>query len=75
MRGYLQRAGAAYLVLLIVTGITPAYAGDIVVKAGILYTGHGQVITDGMLILRDGRVSQVPEAVYSGMPPGFVAGQ
>lgn len=64
MRGYVQRTYAAYVVLLVLAGVTPTYAADVVVvKAGTLYTGHGQVITDGMLILRDGRVSQVGQSL------------
>ncbi|MCH9034259.1 MAG: amidohydrolase family protein [Planctomycetes bacterium] len=64
MRGTMQRASAAYAVLLVLTLITPACADDIVVvKAGTLYTGSGQVIEGGMLILRDGRVSQVGQSL------------
>ncbi|MCH8147852.1 MAG: amidohydrolase family protein [Planctomycetes bacterium] len=59
MRGYTQDARAAHAVLLVLMGAMPAFAGDVVIKAGTLHTGHGQVIADGMLILRDGLVFQV----------------
>ena len=62
-RGRTQVTGAVLAALVVLVGITPIHADDIVVKAGILYVGNGQTISDGMLILRDGRVAQVGQSL------------
>jgi imidazolonepropionase-like amidohydrolase len=46
----------------------PAMAQDIAVRAGQLHTGTGETLTDGLVIIREGRITAVGPAEEIGLP-------
>ena len=49
---------------------SPALAGDVAVRAAELHTGTGQVIEDGVVVIRDGLVTAIGPAAEVSVPDG-----
>lgn len=50
----------------------PALAQDIAVRAGKLYTGTGQMIEDGVVVIENGRITAVGSAAETDIPEGLL---
>lgn len=56
--------------VLSVTTAASAWAQDLVVRAGTLHTGNGEVISDGVVIIADGLIREVGPASRVNIPAG-----